>query len=108
LLHSLLPDSSFPSDHAVVGMSIAVASLIRWYKTKNKNLIFFAYFLILVALIMSLCRVVTIVHRPSDILGGFLLAILIPLLLNRPFLLQYLKKRLIAPIIILQEKIFTR
>jgi membrane-associated phospholipid phosphatase len=29
LLHSLLPDSSFPSDHAVVGMSIAVASLIR-------------------------------------------------------------------------------
>ncbi|MDR0651634.1 MAG: hypothetical protein LBG59_09960 [Candidatus Peribacteria bacterium] len=29
LLHTLLPNSSFPSDHAVVGMSIAIATLIR-------------------------------------------------------------------------------
>ncbi|MDR0859860.1 MAG: hypothetical protein LBO09_02515 [Candidatus Peribacteria bacterium] len=29
LLDNLLPTSSFPSDHAVVGMSIAIATLIR-------------------------------------------------------------------------------
>ncbi|MDR2415937.1 MAG: hypothetical protein LBD75_05010 [Candidatus Peribacteria bacterium] len=29
LLHRLLPESSFPSDHAVVGISIALATLIR-------------------------------------------------------------------------------
>jgi membrane-associated phospholipid phosphatase len=29
LLHGILPNSSFPSDHAVVGMSIAIATLIR-------------------------------------------------------------------------------
>jgi undecaprenyl-diphosphatase len=107
LLHALLPNSSFPSDHAVVGMSIAVASLIRWYKTKNKSLIFFAYILVLIALIMSICRVITIVHRPSDILGGFILAAFVPLVLSHPFLLQYVKKWLITPLIKLQEKIFT-
>ncbi|MDR2541771.1 MAG: hypothetical protein LBD11_08815 [Candidatus Peribacteria bacterium] len=29
LLDDLLPTSSFPSDHAVVGMSVAIATLIR-------------------------------------------------------------------------------
>jgi len=68
LLHKFLPSSSFPSDHAAVSMSIAIATLLRGYKTKNKNLIRMGYFLIIVAIIMSTCRVITVVHRPTDIL----------------------------------------
>ncbi|MDR2189652.1 MAG: hypothetical protein LBP53_00145 [Candidatus Peribacteria bacterium] len=37
LFHGLLPDSSFPSDHAVVGMSIAIATLLWGYKMKKQG-----------------------------------------------------------------------
>ena len=68
LLHKFLPSSAFPSDHATVSMSIAIATLLRGYQTKNKKLIRIGYFLIMVAIIMSTCRMITIVHRPTDII----------------------------------------
>ena len=108
LLHQRLPQSSFPSDHAVVSMSIAIASLVWGYKTKNKLLIWFSYVLILIAIIMSACRVITVVHRPSDILGGFILAIIIPILLGYTPLLTYLKKWIITPIIKCEERIIKK
>ena len=38
LLHEILPTSSFPSDHAVVSMSFAMATLLRWiYNRKTKS-----------------------------------------------------------------------
>jgi undecaprenyl-diphosphatase len=107
VLHSFLPQSSFPSDHAVVSMSFAVATLIRGYKTKNKVLLRFGYILVLIAIIMSGCRIITVVHRPSDILGGFIVAILIPLLLGCTPLFTHLKKWLISPLIKAQEWILS-
>ncbi|MDR0607220.1 MAG: hypothetical protein LBG52_02455 [Candidatus Peribacteria bacterium] len=41
LFHGLLPNSSFPSDHAVVGMSVAIATLIWGYKTRSPRLKYF-------------------------------------------------------------------
>ncbi|MDR3168564.1 MAG: hypothetical protein LBU27_02130 [Candidatus Peribacteria bacterium] len=37
LFHGLLPNSSFPSDHAVVGMSIAIATLIWGHKIRSRH-----------------------------------------------------------------------
>jgi len=107
ILHSRLPSSSFPSDHAVVGMSIAVATLIWGYTTKNKSLIFFWYILVLCALIMGFCRIATAVHRPSDIVGGCILGVSVPLFLASPFVFPHVKRWLITPLIKLQEWMFS-
>lgn len=68
LLHQFLPQSSFPSDHAVVGMSLAVATLLWSLKTQEKKLKSFSIFLFICAVLMGISRVFTIVHWPSDIL----------------------------------------
>jgi membrane-associated phospholipid phosphatase len=68
MLHQFLPESSFPSDHAVVSMSFALATLFRGYKVKNKKIIFAGYVFIVISLVMCLCRIFTVVHWPSDIL----------------------------------------
>ncbi|MBP7884615.1 phosphatase PAP2 family protein [Patescibacteria group bacterium] len=39
LILSSIPTDSFPSDHAAVGASIAIAILIRGYRTDNKKII---------------------------------------------------------------------
>jgi membrane-associated phospholipid phosphatase len=55
---------------------------------------------------MGFCRIITIVHRPSDVIGGLVLGILIPLLLASPFLFPYFQKWLITPLVKFQEWIF--
>jgi membrane-associated phospholipid phosphatase len=94
-------------------MSIAIATLIWGYKIRSlhpkqgKGLIYFWYFLVLCALVMGLCRIITVVHRPSDILGGYILWATVPLLSASPYIFPYLKKRLITPIVRLQEWLFS-
>ncbi|MDR0859861.1 MAG: hypothetical protein LBO09_02520 [Candidatus Peribacteria bacterium] len=56
---------------------------------------------------MSVCRVITAVHRPSDILGGFVLAMFIPLLLAFPPIFSLFKTYLISPLVRFQERIFS-
>lgn len=81
LLHSFLPSSSFPSDHAAVTMSIAMMSLFRGIKNKDKKFLRFGGILIIFSLITWFARVTSGVHRPTDIIAGSLVGILIPLLL---------------------------
>lgn len=108
ILHQYLPESSFPSDHAVVSMSFAMATLLRGYKVKNKKIIVAGYCLIVISLLMCSCRVLTLVHRPTDILWGMSLAIMVVALLFWNPIYNFLKKFLITPCINLQEKIFKR
>jgi membrane-associated phospholipid phosphatase len=107
ILHRFLPSSAFPSDHATVSMAIAVATLIWGYKTKNRCLMYTGYALIVVAIVMCTCRVITTLHRPTDIIGGFGVGILIPTLLSLPFLFPHVKRYLISPLIQFQEWIFS-
>ena len=99
LLHKILPSSSFPSDHAVVSMSFAIATLLWWILNRKKFFTWFGIFFILISLIMTACRILTLVHRPSDIIAWLWLWILVPLLLMfRPF--RYaLIRHIINPII---------
>ena len=104
LLHEILPTSSFPSDHAVVSMAVAISTLLWWLYNKKKFFIWSGIIFIIISLIMTLCRILTLVHWPSDIIAWLLLWILIPLLLVRP--VRYaLIRYVINPIIRFEQRI---
>jgi membrane-associated phospholipid phosphatase len=82
ILNGLMPSSSFPSGHAVVSMSIAFASIARWVKNKDKKYFRFGGVLIIFSLITSLSRVTTAVHRPTDVIAGSVIGIIVPWVLT--------------------------
>ena len=82
ILHDYLPSSSFQSDHAAVSMSIAIASLLWWIQKNDKKYTIFGIILIVFSLIMSISRVATAIHRPTDIIGWLLIWAIIPLILS--------------------------
>jgi len=82
ILHDYLPSSSFPSDHAAVSMSIAIASLLWWIQKNDKKYTIFGIILIVFSLIMSISRVATAIHRPTDIIGWLFIWAIIPLILS--------------------------
>ena len=85
LLHDILPTSSFPSDHAVVSMAVAVATLLWWLYIKRKFFVWSGIVFVIFSLVMTACRVLTLVHRPSDIFAWLFLWALIPsILMIRP------------------------
>lgn len=81
VLHQFLPSASFPSDHAAVSMSIAVISLLRGIKNNDKKFLRFGGILLIFSLITSFARVTSGVHRPTDIIWGSLVGIIVPLVL---------------------------
>ncbi len=72
-LHPLFPENSFafPSSHATIFMALAVG---MFFVHKRAG-----YFFILFAFLIGLSRIVSGVHFPADILGGFALGALIAL-----------------------------
>ena len=99
LLHEILPVSSFPSDHAVVSMSFAIATLIWWIFNRRKFFTWSGVLCILVSLVMTFCRILTLVHWPSDILAWIWLWILVPLILMIRPIRYALIRYIINPII---------
>lgn len=67
-----LPTASFPSDHAAVSMMIGLSALYYWGISNNKLMKNVWYFWIVTSIIMWICRIMTWVHRPTDILAGWL------------------------------------
>lgn len=84
VLHKFLPNSSFPSDHAAVSMSIAIASILRGIVYKDKKFVWFGVIGILFSIIMCAARITTAVHRPTDIIWWMWVGILIPVILTLP------------------------
>ena len=83
ILNKFMPTSSFPSDHAAITMSIAMMSLFRGIKNKDKKFLRFGGILIIFSLITWFARVTSGVHWPTDIIAGSVLWIIVPLLLMR-------------------------
>ena len=81
LLHDILPTSSFPSDHAVVSMTFAMAVLLWGIYSKKKFFTWSGIIFLVVSLVMCVCRVLTLVHWPSDIVAWIGVGVLVPLLL---------------------------
>ena len=106
ILHKILPQSSFPSDHAAISMWIAVWILLWWYKNKDKKFIYIWIVFVLFSLIMWLSRVMTAVHRPTDVIAWRIVWIFVPLILFQKNIYKFLKKTLINPLINLQKFIW--
>ena len=91
-----LPSASFPSDHAGVGMAMAFAA---WFHSNTKTTKYIAYALLGTAILMSVARVATGVHRPTDILAGRWVALCVARLIAQPqsqhILRTYIYRRLI-------------
>ena len=103
ILHQFLPTTSFPSDHAVVTFSIAMASWLIAQKYHNKKLKIWSGFLFIFAIITGFCRIGTTVHWTTDILAGTIMGILVPLILSLSFCFKKIEKRIFAPIINIEE-----
>ncbi len=72
-------DFSFPSGHSTFFMALAVAIFLSHRKVGSVFIFF--------AILIGIGRIVSGVHFPVDILGGFILGIFIPLLI------QFLSKK---------------
>ena len=83
ILNKFMPSSSFPSDHAALSMGIAMMSIFRGIKNKDKKFLRFGGILIIFSLITWFARVTSWVHWPTDIIWGSIVGILVPLLLMR-------------------------
>ncbi len=108
LLHQFLPSTSFPSDHAVVTFSIAMATWLIAYKHHNKKLKIWSAFLFLFAIITGICRIGTTVHWTTDILAGTIMGILVPIVLMLPITFKAMEKWLLLPIIRFEEWLLSK
>jgi len=105
ILYDYLPQASFPSDHATMSIAIAMATLLYGLRYKKKGYIYFSVFLFVISLIMGYARVSIGIHRPTDILGWYVVWILIPVVLFMPKVYGWLKKWVIDRLIRVEEKI---
>lgn len=103
LLHKFIPSTSFPSDHAVVTFSIAMATWLIAHKHHNKKLKIRSAFLFFFAIITGICRIGTTVHWTTDILAGMIMGILVPIVLMIPFSFTRIEKWVLMPIIRFEE-----
>jgi membrane-associated phospholipid phosphatase len=99
ILHDILPTSSFPSDHAVVSMAFAVATLLWGIYNKKKLFTRCWILFIMISFVMTMCRILTLVHWPSDILAWIWLWVLVPLVLMIRPIRYALIRHIINPII---------
>ncbi|HRX63724.1 MAG TPA: phosphatase PAP2 family protein [Candidatus Absconditabacterales bacterium] len=106
ILHRFLPQSSFPSDHAATSMGIAVALFLWGSKNKDKKFKYLGAIFLLFAVIMGISRVAVGVHWPTDIIAGFIIGVLVPIVLFQKQVYKLLKKILITPIINIQKWIW--
>lgn len=84
ILHNYLPTSSFPSDHAGLSMAIAMATLVWGIQQKDKRFFWLSLPLFMFSLIMGFCRITAAIHWPTDVLAGFVVGLVVPMvLMNR-------------------------
>lgn len=106
LILNSIPSDSFPSDHAAVGMTIAITTLIMWYTTHNKKMVTIWRIFLGFALIMDVSRITMGVHRPVDIIMGSIIWAFVAYSITRTSINKRLSDKIYNPIINFQEHLF--
>ena len=107
ILYDYLPEASFPSDHATMSMAIAVATLLYGLRYKKKGYVYFSVFLFAISLIMGYARISIGIHWPTDVIGGYVVGIFVPVILFLPKIYGFIKKWVIDRLIGLEEWVFS-
>ncbi len=100
-----LPTASFPSDHAAVSFAVGFAALVWAGMYGKKKARIRGRVLIIASIIMSISRVAVGVHRPTDILAGRGVAIVMTLFVLWPPVSNFLKRYVLRYIIMVEESI---
>jgi membrane-associated phospholipid phosphatase len=108
ILYDYLPEASFPSDHATMSMAIAVATLVWGLRYKKQWYVYFSVFLFVISGIMGYARISIGIHWPTDVIGGYVVGIMIPLVLFLPRVYRVLKKWVFDRLIGVEEWIVKR
>lgn len=108
LILNSIPTDSFPSDHAAVGMTIAITTLLLGYHHKNKKITIIWRIFLCFALIMDISRITIWVHRPVDIVAGSVIWAIVAMIINYNPIQKWLSTYIFDPIINLQEYIFNK
>lgn len=106
LIFQHVPSKPFPSDHAAVSATIAMATLIWGIKHKNKGYIIWGCCLWVFSIVMSLSRIAAGVHWPTDIIAGTLVGIFAASIIIQDKFFVFLKSKLIYPLIRIEKLIF--
>lgn len=101
-----LPVDTFPSDHATVGMAVAISTLLLWYQHKNKSMQTMWWIFLGFTCIMNFSRITIGVHRPADILWGMGVGLMVATLMVTSPVQQRLQHHLYIPLIWWQEYFF--
>ncbi len=107
LILNSIPSDSFPSDHAAVGMTIAISVLLLWYQINNKKIITTWRIFLGFALIMDVARITIGIHRPVDIIMGSIIWAFVAYIITRPSINTRLSDKIYNPIIAFQEYLFS-
>lgn len=105
LIMKHLPTRSFPSDHAAVSWTIAIAALIRWKKRTNRKIQAWWRVLLACSVLMSRARVTVGVHWPTDILMWWIVWTIWALCIFRNPIRRTLKKYILVPVVRIEETI---
>lgn len=101
-----LPIDTFPSDHASVGMAVAMSTLLLWYHHNDKQMKLVWRFFLITSLVMNVARITIWVHRPADILGGIWVGIMIASIMMMPRIQDFFQNHIYNHLIALQRSIF--
>ena len=108
ILYNYLPEWSFPSDHVTMGVTIAMATLLWGLRYKKKWYVYFSLFLFAIAIVMWWARITIGIHRPTDVIGGCVVGIAIPLILFHKKIYPYLQSWAIDPLIRVEEWVWKK
>jgi len=108
LLLQDLPTNTFPSDHAAMSAAIATVTLLWGIKNKDKKFIWISLPLALFAIIMWFGRMTVGIHRPTDILAGTIIWIIVSLFIFQKNIFARLRKYLFKWIINFQEFVWEK
>ncbi|MDP2669854.1 MAG: phosphatase PAP2 family protein [bacterium] len=102
-----LPTDPFPSDHAAVSAAIAMATMLRGLKYRDRRFLRTSLLFWIFCLIMSFSRVAVAIHRPTDILVGRGVGIGSALLVSHPTVQSFFSTKLFTPLIAFENKLTT-